>query len=239
MRHIIIMLIAAIYSPTLPAQDKLEGNMALDIVSQYIWRGQDLGNVSIQPVLGISWKGLSLNAWGSVGLTSSQDTKELDLTLAYATHGFNIGVTDYWFNQGGDVRGHYFAYTAHHTNHIFEANIGYDFGFLSLQWYTNFAGNDYLDYNGKHAYSSYFEVSAPFRLVTCDWNTSVGVSPYASTLYGNNKFAVTNITLKATKTFDIKQKVSIPIYLGITVNPQSSKAYFWGGIAVQPNLQKK
>ena len=76
-----------------------------------------------------------------MGFTST-DTKEFDLTLAYTIGGFNIGITDYWFNTGGDEPDNrYFKYDAHSTNHVFEANIGYDFGVLSLQWFTNFAGN--------------------------------------------------------------------------------------------------
>lgn len=30
----------------------VETTIAADVVSQYIWRGQDLGNVSLQPTLG-------------------------------------------------------------------------------------------------------------------------------------------------------------------------------------------
>ena len=100
------------------AQDKVEGSMAVDVVSQYVWRGQDLGNASIQPGLGISYKGLSLSAWGSVGLTSADDTKEFDLTLGYSAGGFNIGVTDYWFNAGLDGKNRYFRYNSHSTNHV-------------------------------------------------------------------------------------------------------------------------
>ena len=89
--------------------------------------------MSIQPTLGVSYKGLSLSAWGNVGLSNSEDTKELDLTLAYSNGGFNIGITDYWTNDGGDPEARYFKYNAHGTNHVFEANVGYDFGFASLQ----------------------------------------------------------------------------------------------------------
>ena len=109
-------------------ETKVETTIAADVVNQYIWRGQELGNVSLQPTLGIDYKGLSLSAWGSVGLTDPDDTKEFDLTLAYSIGGFNIGVTDYWFNTGNDPEGRYFMYEAHRTNHVFEANVGYDFG---------------------------------------------------------------------------------------------------------------
>lgn len=33
------------------AQNKVEADIGADLVSGYIWRGQDLGNVSIQPSL--------------------------------------------------------------------------------------------------------------------------------------------------------------------------------------------
>lgn len=39
------------------AQNKVEASVGADLVSGYIWRGQDLGGVSIQPSLGISYKG--------------------------------------------------------------------------------------------------------------------------------------------------------------------------------------
>ena len=112
-------------STTLSAQDKVEANLGLDLVNQYIWRGQDLGNVSLQPTLGIEWKGLSLAAWGSVGITRAEDTKELDLTLSYSTKGFTVGLTDYWFSDGS-----YFQYKSGKTTHIWEGYIGHDFGAL-------------------------------------------------------------------------------------------------------------
>lgn len=142
------------------AQDKVEGTIATDVVNQYIWRGQDLGDVSVQPTLGVAYKGVSLTAWGNVGLSDKDDTKEFDLTLAYTTGGFHIGVTDYWFNSPNDK---YFEYATHKTSHVFEGNIGYDFGPVALNWYTNFAGNDGLNKSGDRAYSSYVEATAPFK----------------------------------------------------------------------------
>ena len=43
------------------AQDKVEASVGADLVSGYIWRGQDLGGVSIQPTLSVSYKGFSLS----------------------------------------------------------------------------------------------------------------------------------------------------------------------------------
>ncbi len=230
------MSMTAIAQDEIESESKIETTISGDIVSSYIWRGQDLGNVSLQPTLGIGYKGLSLTAWGSVGLTNSDDTKEFDLTLAYTTGGFNIGITDYWFNAGLDPDNRYFMYNAHSTNHVFEANIGYDFGFASLQWYTNFAGNDGVNESGKRAYSSYVEASVPFKLATVDWTATVGVIPYATTFYNEwtSGFSVTNLALKATKDIKITDSFSIPIFGQVVANPRTQKAYLVLGFTLQP-----
>ena len=211
-----------------------ETTIAADVVSQYVWRGQDLGDVSLQPTFGVAYKGLSLTAWGNVGLSNADDTKEIDLTLAYTLGGFNIGVTDYWTNDGQDPRARYFKYQAHETNHVFEANVGYDFGVANIQWYTNFAGNDGVNNDDKRAYSSYFEVSALFRLATCDWTATVGAVPFATDYYDTSGFAVTNLSLQATKDIHITDTFSIPVFGQVTANPRTQKAYLVFGFTLQP-----
>ena len=226
-----MMLVA---STTAIAQDEIETTISGDIVSSYIWRGQDLGSAAVQPTLGVGYKGLSLTAWGSYGLVNTADTKEFDLTLAYTTGGFNIGITDYWFSAGLDPDARYFKYDVHGTNHVFEANIGYDFGPLSLQWFTNFAGNDGLNKDGKRAYSSYVEVAVPFRLATVDWTATAGVVPWATTSYGTSGFAVTNLALKATKEIKVTDTFSIPVFGQVVGNPCSQKAYLVFGFTLHP-----
>lgn len=216
------------------AESDFSGTISADFVSRYIWRGQDLGHVSVQPTLGVAYKGLSLTAWGSVGLTESSDTKEFDLTLAYTTGGFNVGITDYWFSTGQDPDARYFLYKAHKTNHVFEGNVGYDFGFLRAQAYVNFAGNDGLNKGGKRAYSTYLELAAPFRFVTCDWTATVGAVPMASTYYGTSGFAVTNVGIKAEKAIKVTDSFSIPLFAQVVGNPCSQKAYFVFGFTLRP-----
>lgn len=234
MNKIVLFALGLVLSSTAHAQENIEATIGADIVSSYIWRGQDLGNVSLQPTLGVAYKGVSLLAWGSVGLTETTDTKEFDLTLSYTTGRFNIGVTDYWFNSGLDPQNRYFKYDAHGTNHLYEANIGYDFGIASLQWYTNFAGNDGINNDGKRAYSSYLEANVPFRLIGTDWNATVGAAPYATTAYEVNGFAVTDLSLRATKEIKVTESFSIPVFGQVTANPCSQKAYLIVGFTIQP-----
>jgi hypothetical protein len=230
MKKHLLCLLAMIAPMMMSAQDEVETTIGADIVSQYIWRGQELGDVSLQPTLGIAYKGLSLTAWGSVGLSNKDNTKEFDLTAAYTTGGFHIGVTDYWFNTPNE---RYFAYSAHETSHVFEANVGYDFEIASLNWYTNFAGNDGVNKDGKRAYSSYFEANVPFKLAACEWTATIGAVPYATSFYGDaNGFAVTNIGIKATKDIKVNDHFSIPIFAGITANPSTEKTFFIFGVSL-------
>ena len=237
MKKIVCFAMMLVASATAIAQDEIETTISADVVSSYIWRGQDLGSVSLQPTLGVGYKGLTLTAWGSTGLTKPDDTKEFDLTLAYTIGGLNIGITDYWFNKGGlDPEGRYFKYDAHGTNHVFEANIGYDFGLASIQWYTNFAGNDGVNKDGDRAYSSYAEASVPFKLASVDWTATAGVIPWATSFYNGwtSGFAVTNLSLKATKDIKITDSFSIPVFGQIAANPCSQRAYLVFGFTLQP-----
>ena len=191
------------------AQDKVEVNVGADVVSGYIWRGQDLGNAGIQPTLSVGYRGFKLTAWGSAGF-SREDTKEFDLTLGYAGGGFSVSVTDYWFDNGPG----YFHYGAGNTAHVFEAQVGYDFGFLAANWYTNFAGNTGFKADGSKAYASYFAVSAPFSFAGLDWEAAAGATPWQNDFYagGANSeyavdmihgFAVCNVSIMASKAFRI------------------------------------
>jgi len=229
-----LTVLLSIVTVTVEAQETVETTVKGDVVSQYIWRGLDCGDAALQPTLGIGYKGLSLTAWGSYGITDPNDAKELDLTLAYSTGGFNIGVTDYWFSAGADPMGRYFKYDAHGTNHVFEANVGYDFGPLALQWYTNFAGNDGTNKDGERAYSSYVEATVPFVLAGVDWAAVAGAVPFATTTYGTTGLAVTNLTLRATKDIKVTDTFSVPVFAQITGNPCSQKAYLVLGFTLQP-----
>lgn len=240
MRKIVMLLVGMALFPAMSrAQDKVEVSVGADLVSSYIWRGQDLGGIGVQPSLSVSWKGLSLGAWGSVGFDSN-DTKEFDLTLGYTLKGFSVSVTDYSFNQGDNFKtgaaidGKYFHYGANSTLHVYEAQVGYDFGFLALNWYTNIGGNDGLRKNGKRAYSSYVSLSAPFKLGGLDWEASVGATPWKNTFYngGTNGFAVSEVGLQATKAIRITDSFQLPLFAKAVWNPASEHGYFVLGLSL-------
>lgn len=52
----VALLLSGLVPSTMMAQDKVEASVGADLVSGYIWRGQNLGGVSVQPSLGILTK---------------------------------------------------------------------------------------------------------------------------------------------------------------------------------------
>ena len=223
----IVMIMIAVVSPL---RAEIETTVGADLVSEYVWRGAKCGDAAIQPTLGLSMAGIDLSFWGSVGIANFLDTRELDITLSYSIAGATVGITDYWFSEGDDPYGRYFNYRKNATNHVFEAFAGYDLGFASVNWYTNFAGADYKA-DGGSAFSSYCEISAPFVAAGTDWTASLGMVPFESGFYGTDGFAITNITLTAARSIDITENFSLPLSAALTVNPYAEMAYLVFGIS--------
>ena len=93
MKKIVLFAMGLVLSGTTLAQEEkkseFETTIKGDFVNEYIWRGLKLADVAVQPTFGVEYKGLSLTAWGSYGLSNKDDVKEFDLTLAYAISGLN------------------------------------------------------------------------------------------------------------------------------------------------------
>lgn len=226
----IVFIATALVAIVAPVSAEVETTVGADIVSRYIWRGCDLGEAAIQPTLGISAAGFDLSVWGSTGIVNSNDTKELDITLSYGIAGLSVGITDYWFSTGNEPYGRYFKYKEDATNHIFEAFAGYDFGFASISCYANIAGNDFKA-DGDRAFSSYIELAAPFSAGGAEWTAALGLVPMESPLYGTEGFAVTNVSLAASKELEITGSFSLPVSAGLTINPCSEMTYLTFGFS--------
>ncbi len=230
------------------AESDFQASAGVDLVTKYMWRGIDMAGISAQPKLSLEWKGLSLEASSNIGF-NQDDTQDLDLTLSYSRWGFNIGIIDYW-TKDVDEQNRYFYYDSHGP-HQLEANIGYTCKYFSLQAYTMFAGNDYK-VNGDRAYSTFIELSVPFRAGGLDWDARVGITPMESSgfsytriiqgklreievtennyMYGEG-FTCNMASLRATKTFAFKH-FKIPVFAEFHTNPYLQKAYFLAGVGI-------
>jgi hypothetical protein len=91
-----------------------------------------------------------------------------------------------------------------------------------------------MNKDGKRAYSSYVELSVPFKLATVDWAATAGAVPFSTDFYGTDGFAVTNLALKATKDIKVTDTFSVPVFGQVVANPCSRKAYLVIGFTLQP-----
>jgi hypothetical protein len=224
-----VAFILAVSSSVMAQEEsKWEITPGADLVSSYVWRGLYQTSTSFQPGLTIGYGGLSLGAWGSTDFFS--DFKELDLTLGYEASGFNIGVTDYWWTGEGSKYGNY------KSNHGFEGTIGYNFGEsfpLSLAWSTFFAGGLDKGYNdeGKEEqkYSTYISAGYDLNVKGVAVTASIGVSPWEG-LYTDG-FAISTISLKATKEIKFSDSFSLPVFAETIVAPNQDNVFLVFGIS--------
>lgn len=221
-----ILLLPGVFNAA-RAQDQVKPQLSVDFVSSYVWRGMHLGKAAVQPTLGLEWKGLEFSVWGNAGLVEHMG--ELDLTLSYTIGGLTLSIVNYWDDTSG-MR--YFYYKPKDTAHVFEGAVAYDFGPVAISWQTFFAGNDFQAVSGKRSFSSYFEVSAPFRLATLDWVAAAGLVPWASDYYNTKGFGLTNLSLKASKDIPVAKKFSLPIFAQLIANTVSGNFYFVAGITI-------
>ncbi len=234
---------------TVSAQDsKFQAYVEADLISHYMWRGQDRGGISIQPEVGLSLGDFSFRATGNVGF-DKDDEEEINLTLGFEKFGFNIGVTDYW-RTGIDIENRYFYYDKEKGAHSFEGNLGFSCKYFSLQGYTVFWGNDFKT-DGTRAYSTYVELTLPFHIGDIDLDVKTGITPMESAGeiittekkddLGNlikepkyeyaEGFACNMVSLRATKTFYYKS-MQFPIFAELHTNPYLQKANFLVGVSV-------
>ena len=223
----------SVSASSLKAQSEVELNVGADLVSGYVWRGvyQAGSGVSIQPSLGLAYKGFSIGAWSSTSL--QQGFKELDLSIGYSVGGFSVGVTDYWWAGQGVP-----FYSDYMNTHLFEGTLGYHFGEkfpLHISWSTMFAGNlDKVD--GDRKFSTYIELGYDFRIKGVDLTCAIGVAPWDAPAWltpkwGDKGFQVSCISLKASKAIRIIDSYSLPIFVQAVASPATDDASLVFGIS--------
>ncbi|MGB9715908.1 MAG: hypothetical protein ACPL1G_05835 [Thermodesulfovibrionales bacterium] len=114
---ILTVLLIIFYSGTVYAEEpKVSGNASVDVLSNYVWRGQKLTNSwVVQPPVGITYNGLSANIWANYDSDSQIDEgdghgefSETDVTFNYNYSvdkwNFSLGYIYYALNGANDTQ---------------------------------------------------------------------------------------------------------------------------------------
>lgn len=215
-------------------KSSLQPYLTADLTSAYLWRGQRLAGVSIQPVMGIKWKGLNLYAWGNTQLAPPANQNpvkyEIDLFVRYqVTPWLNIALKDVYVT----TRGNGFLTWGHigDASHGTDVVATFSSRYFTAEWSTTLFGHDGLNKDGKRSYSSYLLASVPFHISHVQFAALVGVVPYYTSRYDDDSsgFHVNMLALKASYDIPVSQRYRLPVYSQIMVNPSSRQAYFQVG----------
>ena len=239
MNKIFSFIIAVLLLIPATTKAQTEFSLGADFVSSYMWRGVATAGASIQPALDLTAGGFSIGAWGSVEVAGS-GYKEVDLAIGYSIGGFSIGLTDYWWDGEGTFN--YFQFKEDQCSHLLEVNLGYEFeSGLGFSWNTMIAGtgDKFLDdTKTKRAYSTYVEAGYSFDVKDVGLTAALGFSPWKSDVlytgaypYATDGFAVTNISLTASKSISITDSFSLPVFGQLAFNPATEDVFLIFGIS--------
>ena len=237
MKKIIILAlmligVSAFSFPALAEESKttrtldLSVEVGTDVVSSYLWRGQNIGGLSIQPYVSVAWKGLYLSGWASIGADKwsfEELSPELDITIGYDNYGVQLDLTHLYYFAGEPYfpKGGFKPEPLEESSSTMEAHIGFHLGDLvesiplSIDWYTTVYGADFFineQGEAERAWSTYIQVGYDFSLpLGLQLGTYVGITPWKG-YYSNYEevwtnaktVAINNINFRLSRDFEFK-----------------------------------
>lgn len=198
---------------------------SIDLVSHYIWRGQDYGhNPGIQPGLSATWKEFTLGYWGAYRIAGSGD-HETDFYVEKTFGLVTFSIWDYW-SYSDSISNNFFDYNRNTTSHLLEAQVLLSGG-EKLPF--NFLGS-YLFYGSDPTKSMYFELQYLHSFGSFETQAFAGFQVKGE--YYASKAAFVNMGCSVTKSIKATKNWSLPVNLSFILNPDSKKAYLIAGITL-------
>ena len=219
-----------------------------DLVSAYLWRGQYNGGLSFQPegLVGFDAKGGDIQfragVWANIGASdwmfkkdglvipdvynpNTQFMPEVDFIASVTAYGASLGYNAYYYcNDGSDHTSE--LWVGYNFSHAFGENAG-----AYINWYTTIAGGGDLKeetdlkklaqgITERQAFSTYIELGYDYTFEDygLTLGAQVGLSPWESPIYGNDKFACTNLSLKVNKEWEFEY-LTLDLYAVGSLNP--------------------
>lgn len=181
--------------------------------------------------------------WGNIGSSDWKFKKdkgdgeeytifmpELDVMLNLSAYGFKVGFNHYYYCDGSNFFSWYNVDKLAETENTSTTEFWFGYNFEDMldvgvyfNWYTTIAGQDLVekeDFSVARAWSTYIELGYDYTWenIGLTLGAQLGMSPWNSPIYGNEKFAVTNISLKLNKAFDF-DVCELDIFAQGSINP--------------------
>lgn len=244
----IVALTATVLSARAEKNIEFAYEAGADIVSAYIWRGQYNGGLSFQPEALVGFNALDGNlefrggVWANIGASdwmfksdgigipdvynpNTYFVPEVDFMASVSAYGASLGYTAYYYCNDG-------------SNHTSELWVGYNFSHAFgeyagayINWYTSIAGGGDAKPETdpakiikgqlmRQAFSTYIELGYDYTFENQGLTLSaqIGISPWESPIYGNEKFNVVNLSLKINKEWEF-DLVTLDLYALGSLNP--------------------
>ncbi len=228
----VICIVIAIGSfSTAKSQTKLDLNTS--ITSRHYWRGIMVSNsANIETNFEVSNSKFSFGAWGGYALDNNYS--EFDLHMDYKiSRQLSISAWDLYASRdrASIDEYKYFNFNRKSTNHLVDVTVKYTIAPsfpLSLSWSSMVWGRD-LDKDGNQNYSSYMEFSYPVEFHKTDIQFFLGSNVFENSIYGKH-IGIVNAGLTATRKIKVNEKLEIPIWGTIAINPEAETANLILGI---------
>ena len=188
-------------------------SISVDVVSNYIWRGADMGGFSIQPSISKDLGPIEVGVWSSYTLDGTSAGAELDLYVSGSIGSFDVAVTNYSYPGVAGYEGAFEFEGGPKTG--LEASVGTSFGDFSIMGGFFFDNED-----------MYVEVGYP--LGGFDVAIGGGDNAYSS----DGEFALVNVSLSSSKDIKISEDFSLPLSGSLIYNPDVDIMYVAFGISL-------
>lgn len=224
---IVLCMTTLIGTTSLNAEDQVSVGASADVLSKYVWRGQDLvDDWVLQPGAYISYKNFTASFWGNLDMTDENgyqgEFSEIDLTLDYTAQvpgidllSYSLGFINYEFPASG-------------ADDTWELYWGFGLDVPASPTVTVYHDVDevdgtYVSFGVSHSIENLAESGLGLDLgATLGW----GSSNYNKVYWGPSKSELNDLVLSAALPFEIA---------GISVTPSVNYITLMGDKIRQPN----
>ncbi|NOY80121.1 MAG: hypothetical protein GXP31_03855 [Kiritimatiellaeota bacterium] len=191
--------------------------IGVDVATKYVWRGQLLtDDPVIQPSATLSWKGLSLNVWGSIDATDVNEGSGEEYRLQEVDYTLSYGFTP---TEGLDLEAGFITYTFPGTGLYTTEEVYGSVSLSRLPLTPTLAV--YYDVDEVEGFYVNLSVDHTFQLtekLALGLGAGIGWadSDYNTVYFGVNDSGLGDVSIGASLDYAVNERVSISAHVGYT-----------------------